>query len=73
MKEEEVKESHLIISQKAQKQSIWKETSSYINIDSLIKTFLPNTRCKITNEMRSFLIKLLGNKPVTSTLLYSGQ
>ncbi len=38
----------------------------------VIRTFLPNTRCKITNEMRAFLIKLLGNKPVTSTLLYSG-
>jgi len=38
----------------------------------VIKTFLPNTRCQITNEMRAFLIKLLGNKPVTSTLLYSG-
>jgi hypothetical protein len=38
----------------------------------VIKTFLPNTRCQITNEMRAFLIKLLGNKPITSTLLYSG-
>ena len=35
-------------------------------------TFFPITRCKINNEMRAFLIKLLGNKPVTSTLLYSG-
>jgi hypothetical protein len=39
----------------------------------VIKTFLPNTRCQITDEMRTFLIKLLGNKPVTSTLLYSGK
>jgi hypothetical protein len=39
----------------------------------VIKTFLPNTRCQITNEMRAFLFKLLGNKPVTSTLLYSGK
>ncbi len=38
----------------------------------MIKTFLPNSRCQITDEMRAFLIKLLGNKPVTSTLLYSG-
>ena len=39
---------------------------------SVIKTFLPSTRCKISNEMRAFLINLLGKKPVTSTLLYSG-
>jgi hypothetical protein len=39
---------------------------------AVIKTFLPNTRCKISNEMRAFLLKLLGNKPMTSILLYSG-
>ncbi len=38
----------------------------------MIKTFFSNSRCQITNEMRAFLINLLGNKPVTSTLLYSG-
>jgi hypothetical protein len=49
------------------------EVSPSLNLlASVIKTFLPNTRCNITNEMRAFLIKLLGNKPVTSTLLYSG-
>ena len=49
------------------------EVSPSLNLlASVIKTFLPNTRCQITNEMRAFLIKLLGNKPVTSTLLYSG-
>jgi hypothetical protein len=34
--------------------------------------FLLNTRCKIDNKMRAFLIKTLGNKPVMSKLLYSG-
>ena len=49
------------------------EVSPSLNLlASVIKAFLPNTRCQITNEMRAFLIKLLGNKPVTSTLLYSG-
>ena len=42
-------------------------------LPSVIQTFLPNTRCQITNEMRAFLINLLGNKPIASTLLYSGQ
>jgi hypothetical protein len=41
-------------------------------MEVVIRTFLPNTRCKITDKMRAFLFKLLGNKPVTSTLLYSG-
>ncbi len=39
---------------------------------AVIKTFLPNTRCKISNEMRLFLLKLLGNRPLKSSLLYSG-
>ncbi len=38
-----------------------------------MKTFLCNTRCQITNETATFLIKLLGNKPVILTLLYSGR
>ena len=36
------------------------------------KPFLTNTRCKITKEMFTFLFKLLGDKTVTLTLLYSG-
>jgi hypothetical protein len=38
----------------------------------VFKTFFPNTRCKISNEMRLFLHKLLGKKTVKTTLLYSG-
>ena len=39
---------------------------------AVIKTFLPNSRCKISNEMRLFLLKLLGDRPLKSSLLYSG-
>ena len=52
----------------------------------MIKTFFPNTRCKITNEMRAFIYKLLNLNPNTiyhyfsgkknliiTTLLYSGR
>ena len=51
----------------------------------MFKTFFPNTRCKISNEMRAFIYKLLKPKPgliskpfggnktlIISTLLYSG-
>jgi hypothetical protein len=64
-----LKQSQTIVPHKA---PTLQPPSSHENIADVIKTFLPNTRCKITNEMRTFLIKLLGNKPVTSTLLYSG-
>jgi hypothetical protein len=51
----------------------------------VFKTFFPNTRCKISNEMRAFIYKLLKPKPssiskpfsgsktlIITTLLYSG-
>ena len=42
-------------------------------IADIFKTFFPNTRCKITDEMRAFLWKLLGTKSVKiTTRLYSG-
>jgi hypothetical protein len=41
-------------------------------IDSTIESFLPKTRCKISKEMLVFLLNLLGNKPFTLSLLYSG-
>jgi hypothetical protein len=64
-----LKQSQIIVPHKA---PTLQSPSSHENIADVIKTFLSNTRCQITNEMRAFLIKLLGNKPVTSTLLYSG-
>ena len=67
--EEELKQSQIIVPHKA---STLLPTSSLKNIADVIKTFLTNTRCQITNEMAAFLIKLLGNKPVTLTLLYCG-
>ena len=67
-----MKQSQLIVPHKAQTKPTLQPPSSHENISDVIKTFLSNTRCQITNEMRAFLIKLLGNKPVTSTLLYSG-
>jgi hypothetical protein len=67
-----VKQSQLIVPYKAQTKPTLQPTSSLKNIADVIKTFLPNSRCQITNEMRTFLINLLGNKPVTLTLLYSG-
>jgi hypothetical protein len=42
-------------------------------IKDIFKTFFPNTRCNITDEMRAFLLKLLGSKPLKiTTRLYSG-
>ncbi len=39
----------------------------------IFKTFFPNTRCHINDEMRAFLWKILGNKPLKITnRLYSG-
>ncbi len=39
----------------------------------IYKTFFPNTRCNINDEMRAFLWKLLDNKPLKiTTRLYSG-
>ncbi len=39
----------------------------------ICKTFFPNTRCNSNDEMRAFLWKLLGNKPLKiTTRLYSG-
>jgi hypothetical protein len=64
-----LKQSQIIVPQKA---PTLQPTFSLKNIADVIKTFFSNTRCEITNEMAAFLIKLLGNKPVTSTLLYSG-
>ncbi len=57
---------------KAQTKPSLQPTSSHKNIADVIKTFLSNTRCQITYTLAAFLIKLLGNKPVTLTLLYSG-
>jgi hypothetical protein len=67
-----VKQSQLIVPDKAQTKATLQPISSLKNIADVIKIFLPNTRCQITDEMRAFLIKLLGNKPVSLTLLYSG-
>jgi hypothetical protein len=47
-------------------------SSSLNDLAAAIIKILPNTRCKITKEMCAFLFKLLGNKPITLTLLYSG-
>ena len=42
-------------------------------IKDIFKTFFPNTRCNITDEMRAFLWKLLGSKSLKiTTRLYSG-
>ena len=39
----------------------------------ICKTFFPNTRCNINDEMRAFLWKLLGSKSLKiTTRLYSG-
>jgi hypothetical protein len=42
-------------------------------IKDIFKTFFPNTRCNINDEMRAFLWKLFGNKAMRiTTRLYSG-
>ena len=72
IQKEELKQEECIEPEPVQASSTVELTPSLNYLDSVIKTFLPKTRCQITNEMRAFLIKLLGNKPVTLTLLYSG-
>jgi hypothetical protein len=38
----------------------------------VIKKFFPKTRCKITNEMRAFIYKLIKPKPGLISKLFSG-
>jgi len=40
--------------------------------DAVIKTFFPNTRCKISKEMRAFINKLFKPKPGLISKLFGG-
>jgi hypothetical protein len=56
-----VKQSQLIVPDKAQTKATLQPTSSLKNIADEIKIFLSNTRCQITYEMLKFFINLLGS------------